>query len=272
VFCSFSKVFKEETMRYDHLDYELLSALNEYERRRKSRGGTENEPVTAKLLLQAAVGELACTGMSGQMLKRSMSGERTTVREMMAAQIWDCGFGLRLALAGLVESQGFHHYLETIPEIPDALKEDDEQMPFLTLVDPRLPMYLICKLLDVERLFAYDCRPGSALEKSNFPEEEVYWVRHGYKTMMSFEQTPRGCLEEYAGPVVAASLHVGLFVHLHHQEVLGSGNLLCPETVLGMSCAMLGHADRGVNRCARFDKVSIDTKCRNHAILPCRLT
>ena len=108
-------------------------------------------------------------GMLQMLISRLTSGgvdakAQGGTRRVQAKRLYNKGFGW---------GQSFEEYLEDIPGLTDELENEDRRFPHLVLVDTRLPIRAICRLLDVTP----HTRGRVAEAFGKEPAQPVYWMR-----------------------------------------------------------------------------------------------
>lgn len=146
-------------------------------------------------------------------------------REAQARLLHNWGFGGK---------SSFVKYLSSVPEIPEALKADNDRFPELVLVDTRLPISKICKLLGIEF-------PGIAencvdLDPKTVKTNTVYWIRaqDGRKNR---GKSVRTCRESFAEDEVGLSVYEGLALFIQNPMALKGRCMGLPGSVISGSAS-----------------------------------
>lgn len=110
----------------------------------------------------------------------------------------------------------FDAYLDTIPEIPEELKEDRERFPLLTLVDGRPGIVKTCEILRVR----YGCAEGRFQRRYGMIERaEVYWMR-AQAGLKNKGKLPQTCREEFAVDETGLVVIEGLAILAQYRDTL----------------------------------------------------
>lgn len=160
-------------------------------------------------------------------IKKGKSGLRTELQALIT-RLKSGGVGIktddpREAQANLLYNWGFGGncsfaaFLATIPEIPEALKADNARFPELVLVDTRLPISKICKLLGIE--FSGNDETYVDFDPKMAKTDKVYWIRvqDGYKNI---GKSVRTCRESFAEDEVGLSVYEGLALFVQNPKGL----------------------------------------------------
>lgn len=151
---------------------------------------------------------MVCT-TCGQNLPSIESDTRTK----QARRLYDLGYAKELGI------DNFEKYLESIPDVPAGLVEEDKTFPLLTLDDPRVPRTVRARLVGVKHE-EFGCGDGSFVpcdarhETGSVP----YWFR-AHDGRVNRGKKPSVCREEATKRgLFAGTAEVGLAIWIHHQN------------------------------------------------------
>ena len=146
-----------------------------------------------------------------------VAGKAVDDRTRFAKVLWDLGFGRELKI------KTFKAYLATIPEIPESLLGHDDDLPLLSLADPRLGLVVACRLIGIKHEdFGY--KEGDAVPFDDRFKDSVtpFWFRHddGRKNR---NERPDSCREANTGDTLVGTAMVGIMAYVHHKEIIREG-------------------------------------------------
>jgi hypothetical protein len=135
-------------------------------------------------------------------------------RKAQAIRLWNWGFGRELSFGS------YDAYLATIPQVSESLLGDDPDLPLLSLADPRLGLFKICKLIGIRsrRLGTIDEDVAPFNERHADPIEP-FWFRHD-DGRCNRGRRPDHCREELTGDILAGTALVGAMAYLHHPRII----------------------------------------------------
>ncbi len=146
-----------------------------------------------------------------------VAGKSNDLRTIQAKRLWDLGVGRELGFPSFGRELGFEKYLETIPAISPRLLLPDRKFPLLVLVEPRLPLKMLCALANVD--FHGD--------NSTFvPRSDEYldvvvpvWIRiqGGRKNR---NRSVEDCRRDFAKNERGLTALEGVSAYIHHPEVV----------------------------------------------------
>ncbi len=138
------------------------------------------------------------------------------LRTQQARCLWELGAVRSLSY------RRFNSYLESIPEIPETLLDEDEKFPLLALDDPRPS-----RTLRVERVgityrgltYKYDNESFVPRDELHAVPKEPYWFRanYGWKNR---GREPKECLKECVGNILAGTADAGIALYVHYKKNL----------------------------------------------------
>lgn len=138
-----------------------------------------------------------------------VAGKSNDLREIQAKRLWDLGVGHEL------DFPSFEKYLATIPKIPPTVHLYDGLFIFLILVEPRLPLKMICALANV------DFGGGDKTTFINMQRDEVspYWIRvqNGCKNR---NRSVEDCRRNFTRDELGLTALEGVAAYVHHPEVV----------------------------------------------------
>lgn len=144
------------------------------------------------------------------------------LRTTQSWRLYSAGWGHELGYPS------FQDYLATIPLVPDWSAEWRTHFDRTILVDARLPLTKMCKILRVDILGDDETFVDFAPEKA---KKGVYWIRcqDGRK---NHNRSVRECWREFAPDEVGLSAAEGLCLFLQERGVLEDHFLVLPGSVL----------------------------------------
>ena len=144
-----------------------------------------------------------------------VAGKADNPRVAQAKRLWDLGIGQELGFPN------FEKYLATIPRIPSQLVLPDREFPLCVLVEPRLPLKMLCALGNVD--FDGDDNtfvpwyPPPSLDPRNQPWP--YWIRmqDGRKNR---NRSVVDCRHDFAKNELGLTAFEGVSAYIQHPEVV----------------------------------------------------
>jgi len=135
--------------------------------------------------------------------------------------LWDKGFGREQGIKDL------DSYLSTIPEIPNALRADDERFPLLILVDGRVGITAACRLAglkyagDDDTLKPYDAAKA---------RRGIRWMRcqDGRRNR---NRSVQNCRQSFAPSEVGLDAIEGVAIYVQRPEVIQDNFMDLPNSV-----------------------------------------
>lgn len=140
-----------------------------------------------------------------------VAGKSDNLRTIQAKRLWDLGVGRELGFAD------FAAFLAMTPKVPPLLCLPDEKFPLLVLVEPRLPLKMLCVLGNVD--FDGDDNTFQPWDARCMRQRQPYWIR------MQDGRKNRGrsvadCRESFARNECGLTALEGVSAYLQHPEVV----------------------------------------------------
>lgn len=175
-----------------------------------------------------------------------------SLRRVRQAQcLFEHGFGQALGI------ESFHAYLADTPEVPDSLRAEDPELPFLSLADLRLPPEEIRRLLGITLHESYAPDPVQHCDARHYIPPEMFWFRHddGSNSRGRKAGVVRA---ECRGNILAGTALVGMMAHAHHGIVKCGHAVRLPGSMLRGSTELCATLFEWLGRIQLYAHVSLD--------------
>jgi len=140
-----------------------------------------------------------------------VAGKSNDLRVIETKRFWDLGVGQELGFPS------FEKYLATTLRIPPQVHLYDGSFTFLILVEPRLPLKMLCALGNVD--FAGDDNTFQPWDARCMRLRRPYWIRmqDGRKNQ---NRTVEDCRRDFAKDELGLTALEGVSAYIHHPEVV----------------------------------------------------
>ncbi len=156
-----------------------------------------------------------------------VGGRSDNLRVIQAMRYWDLGIGRRFGCGSFEEylngkGRG-NDKVAPIPEIPEKFLVDGRAYPYLVLVEPRLGVHKLCRLVNIYCDGHDDDRGLVPYNDRHTDPSDPFWTRiqDGHK---NHDRAPNECRRTFAKNELGLTALIGICAYLQHEQVLTDFN------------------------------------------------